>query len=395
MQITRTWEVGQRVASGVPLGAEVNDYLNNQPPLYQQSLRNGIVDLFQHATPAFREQCEAPLAVTIPVAAAQERHSVEPALSAFGAQKQAPPHRILLYANYPPGKGDSRGVTATLDAIDIFMRKRPDVPVAYVTGPLNGEFAMGGLRRFIADVALALLVESPSSADALHINHDIDLVRLHPLYLARMWQKFTQADRLTTTVTSAVRHALSWGPDGTLTNPNMDGVTIWHDALQLFFNGYYDLANGVSYRAYMAVNGYDPRQIGGETLDLISRIHQGHNLYHPGLQRVPNAHVFTSQRRIYDRLLSNPAVLTSFWPKVGPRMQQDLLQGNYRGFPLTYMPDISEQQRDKFIHGLSYRAVAHTALAAMHHHPTMTREQAIARARRTLSVARLVLNTQT
>jgi hypothetical protein len=380
--------MGERIASGVPLGEEVVEYFGTMPLGYQQSLHNAAITVRRNATPAFVEQFDAPMVVAIPIDAEREQPAyITRTLRQYANQVDPPPYRVVLFANYDEEDGDYRPVRKARNAIARFLAENPHVPVSYFEAERPEDATIGGIRKLVSDVAIMPFVASKSPKDALLINHDIDTHSLHPLYLRRMWEAFNRPDRLTTTINSEVRHArsLEWGR---ARQPNMDMVNAWQDFSVMASGRYYDLGNGVSVRGYCAARGYNPQRLQAETFDVIGRIHEGYTARHRGIYRVPGAYLYTSPRRLNTKQFYTAGEIQEFWV---PGDMTEPSSTDYRDGPVFTLPDILPVWRDWYIRSFTRGLVTAMAFHIRYQHPEHNRSEALARARRRMRMAHVAI----
>jgi len=344
--IAGDWELAALMRIGRPL-AEVAE------PYYDEAYADGTawradvlvpaaMMLRHDATPAFQAVEQPEVIVAMPVAAHQEQYTIVKALEQYHRQREAPPHQIVLFCNWPAGVGEAAS-DATIRNIHRYMDDHPDVPIGMFSAELDCQVTIGALRRLLWDTALFTVQLSKRTDDIIMLNHDADLTYLSPTHLRDMHRALRWSPGQSLTTMAHPRHRHERNP---AVLPNMDIVNAWFDLRNQLARSYYEMGVGLSARAYMAAGGFDEEKREGEMLDLVARIHEGQHLGHAGQRRVRSAQLSSSARRLYHSLADDRTIY-------------DLWRGDfsvndpYRSELPHQLTDIDAETRDSYIAALA------------------------------------------
>lgn len=248
------------------------------------------------STPSYHHNTEPDVMALMLVAAHEEMDFLGQALEQYAAQEGAPSSRILLYLNWPPGKEHEHKVAHTAWLAREFIRKNPQVPLAFFGTPLPSEAPISSRRKLLWDVALYDIRSSQRTDDVLLLNHDADITYLDPHHFASMRAAFDKRAREPAMAVYPYTHHQT--SNGLL--PNLDAVVSWYDFENSYFRLPFEAGSGVSARAYMSANGFDVNNI-GEFHSLVDSFYPEGVRF--GQVHVPHAEVRHSARRLYNKLL--------------------------------------------------------------------------------------------
>ena len=196
--------------------------------------------------------------VIIPVAAHQEAANIGRAVSEYARQIPAAPFTLVLGLNAPFSAFDSKGINATMDAVEKAKRESPALDMR-TTLVRYDEPIIGQVRRDLWNgVAVAARHAGHFAGDqeVIGINHDIDLIRLSKTCIASVQTHYRQRDKrhLITPVSPAsgtkVKHANSPA------HPNTSRAVFWNDFVNRQIDGTYEAGLVIPMSSYAANGGF-------------------------------------------------------------------------------------------------------------------------------------------
>lgn len=317
----------------------VAEHMARQPAEYRAAVELDVASMEPRATTAFMEARGVQVPVPMIIATADWRY-IGNALKQYRRQPAEPSFSVLGYLNWPEGTTDYQ-VERARGIVREFIDENEDVPFGYIEHRVPEPISVGGLRRRVNDTLLSFAaVDHPR--DMLVVNHDADLVDTSPNHFGDLYRAFTRR-KFILSVIPHLRHAR------TPNLPNMDKLIEWDEETVWETGEYFDLGPGVSARALLAVNSYDPADTMMETHRLIGRIHAAEPRHwaHPGSVGVRSAVLTVSPRRYYHQYYQGRGPL-NIWPKNEPLTPHD----EYRELSSAQFdnwPDLPGSIRDRML----------------------------------------------
>lgn len=245
----------------------------------------------------------ADTAVLIPVAAHQDGDSIVPAMAEYAQQKTDKPFTVFLHLNAPLNSSDITKVEAAEANVVAAQQLFPHLDIRSNTTYYDNP-TIGKIRKDLWNASFLLAYhEHGFSNDVIGINHDIDVHKISPHYIARVQQYYERranqaknllgpeaaSQVLQKPIATRVVHALL------PSHPNTGKVTTWVD------NTFFQAPDHVAYEAGLVVPFSNYAYLFGFNED--SKTHetawisgQHRNAYLSGAQ------LYTSPRRYIDRL---------------------------------------------------------------------------------------------
>lgn len=338
---TGRWDVPANMRLTTPFRAIVEDYLEGLDSDHLAIIEQGHRYLSEQRLSDPTHASPRVMALGA-VAAHQETQYIIPTLTQYAKQKATPPHQINLFCNWPRGANQT-AVGKTIDQIERFQYKYPEVPLRYFARELPQDTPIGYIRKILFGTGVSIAA-SGTQRDVLMMPHDADLTHLDTFFFARTDKAFCDPSKFVVSVTAETRHERSHGR-----TPHTDSVIAWYDLNGPASNGMFELGTSFSARAGISVGDYDPRDDTSETLNVLSHILQEATQYHPGRVVARGARITSSQRRLVYRLL-NGASPTEFWGKGSFHMTDE-----YRDIPLENAPDITADEAHEHIRTIATR----------------------------------------
>lgn len=209
--------------------------------------------------------------VIIPVAAHSESRNVYRALGEYARQRDCDPFTVHLHLNYPISLTDMSGVNRTVDELRRAKQDFPGLDLR-LSGTEYADTTIGHIRRVAWNGTLMKLRgQQDSSAQAIGINHDIDLMKLSSRYIARVqafYRRRDQAEILPAylpTATTETKHFPS--PD----HPNTSRAAYWADFTIRMLDAGYEAGVVVPFATYAMRGGFRSSSLTHETADLLDR----------------------------------------------------------------------------------------------------------------------------
>lgn len=175
-------------------------------------------------------------AVMIPVAAHQESGTIENAMEQYASQRPLGPFSVVLFPNYPMGS-DRAAVDATMNEIAQAQQRHPHLDIRHPTPHEYEEPRIGTIRRDLWNAVMLLAhyegrFDNPSG-EVIGLNHDIDVVRMTPRYVARVQRAVVRMqihyEALETPSVISRPHATMVKHAHDSKRPNTAKATFWHD----------------------------------------------------------------------------------------------------------------------------------------------------------------------
>lgn len=271
----------------------VNSYIETGLSARDKMAAIAIASQFQNS--------ERPLSrwqVLIPVAAHQEATQIAPALEQYAAQQPKEPYSVLLSLNSPLGHAASAGVSDTVEAVGQAMRRYPELDVRYSMTFYESP-TIGMIRRDLWNGALLARVNEGGyengQPETIGLNHDIDIERLSPHYLAAIQNHYQQREakyafhNMHTVITPMTTTKLSHAPSSA--HPNISKGAAWADFAARQAGQSYEAGMVFPFSHYADRGGFRANATTYETEPLFDRTRD-----------IPGASAQTSPRRYIDRL---------------------------------------------------------------------------------------------
>lgn len=235
---------------------EIARYLEKlQPPEYRPALEN-IVEQF--GAPLSHE---ARMIIAIP--AFREGKTIEHTLEEYVKQQKADGtpidqnlYEIIIVVDQRPGYSE----TETVDAIDRFKEKHPEMHVHAVASPAPLEHSVNATRKSAHDIALTRAFKrGKGNGDLIIVNNDADAESIDPKYLSTILAKFDADPKV-----DAVIGRTDYSDEAYEHMPEEHLLRKMHDAQDLLLQqvrspkGFTTNARNAAYRAgmYAATGGH-------------------------------------------------------------------------------------------------------------------------------------------
>lgn len=242
-------------------------------------------------------------AVMIPVAAHQDGELIAPALQEYAGQKTAEPFTIFMHLNAPVDKFASPAVEKAVENVELAQTSFPNLDIrknlTYYEEPTIGQ-----IRRDLWNAVFVLAYnEHNYSRDVIGLNHDVDVNRMSPHYIARIQEYYQRRHTIVSrhlgeeVAYRAVHKPVATRLTHTVlpTHPNVGKVTTWVDNTSFQAPGHlgYEAGLVIPFGCYAEGYGFSSKSVTHET----SWVYGNDTIPY-----LPSSHLYTSPRRFIERL---------------------------------------------------------------------------------------------